>query len=453
MKEFSIVHVSDLHITPGNIDKFNLLIEAIKTNIQHLKIPKHNPVLLLVTGDTVNNPTQKNVGQAETLIYGDKILQDLGLFEIPIIISGNHDVKILGNFLRNKKFTTAFELEPSVKGYDFSPLGLQIIGIDSTKGNFAQGSVSSDKYVEIFLNYYKSENPLKLFALHHNPLPLVDSENKKILGVISDEPFMCLKRPASFLQVASECGSQIVLHGHRHVAGLVQYSVPKATSDGGKQWSNTYVISCPSSTGHDSDNMAGFNILCFELINQKQFVTIHRYIKTETSPYEEIEIKGIEIQLDGNYSMDTVDDFKLKFESLKSHKDYNQNDVDCLLKDIFESDIFQIDPERDNWNEVVFLYKWTTDQIPNLKIDSQMQNSVKSIIDSLNGLVQCILYIHSIPKDDFEEWWMNYEEKQAGLIDRRKLKNSDLRVLQKELLKLYNVLPSNIKNKKVGDYK
>ncbi len=453
MREFSIVHISDLHITSGNTDKFKLLIEAVKANIKHLNIPRHNPILLLVTGDTVDTPSVENVKQAQELISTDVILKQLELFEKPIVIAGNHDTKKHGILGRNKNFIEAFDLGPIVKPYNINDLGLQIVGVDSTRGVFAQGSVSREDYVQIFLNKYKSEGSLMLFALHHHPLPLAAGENHKVLGLINDEPLMYLKSPAGFLQVVTECGSRIVLHGHRHVPGLIRYSLPKLTSAGDKQWSSIYVISCPSSTGHDSNGNAGFNILSFKLINQKQFVTIHRYIKTETSPYEEVETDGIEIELDGNYPWNAIDDFKLKFKSFKKHREYNQDDFNGLLKDIFESDVFQVDPQRNDWDEVLFIYKWTGDQILNLE-NNENESSFKPITDSLNSLVQCVLDIHSISKDKFEKWWKGYEEEKNNLTKRGKLIGLRLNNLQASLIKLRESLAScNIEADGLGDYR
>ena len=450
MREFSVVHISDLHITPDCTDKFDLLINGINTYTNDL--PKHHPILLLVTGDTVESPSRKNVDKATELIGGEEILQRLRLSEEPIMIAGNHDTKGLGVFFRKKTFLKAFGSE-TTKKYDNNDLKLQIVGVDSTRGKLARGKISREDYRKIFSEYYEDgKGFLRLFALHHHPLPLVAGEDHKIFGFVNDERFMYLRSPAGFLQVVSECGSQIVLHGHRHVAGVVRYSLPKVKKNGEIQWSNIYVISCPSSTGHDSGN-TGFNILSFYSIGQKQFVTICRYISTDKTRFERIEPKGIIIELDGNYSWDAFDDFKLKFKSFDGSKDYNQNDVNCLLKDIFKSNVFQIDPKRENWDEVLFSYKLVVDTMPIIKVDTGKKESFEQIRKCMNDIVQRLLDIFSISKDDFEKWRREYEEKKANPIPRKKLINPHLGTLQKGLLNLHEGLISyGIEVGAVGDY-
>lgn len=110
-------------------------------------------------------------------------------------------------------------------------------------------------------------NLVRFVALHHHPLPIADGEGKKELGLIPDESFMYLHCPATFLSSVISIRTHLILHGHRHVAGMTRYSIPATAnivtdaSTDSEAWPSIYVLSCPSSTGKSCD--AGFNIIEF----------------------------------------------------------------------------------------------------------------------------------------------------------------------------------------------
>jgi Icc protein len=296
MRSFTVVHISDLHITGSEQSELQVLTSGITSALNDLKhaIRKYDemvqqfdksapdtdedrvPRILVVTGDVVDSPTEPAL-QAAKAYLGELSKY----FSYTLIVPGNHDVKrFFGNFSRSEDFNKYFNASPNIL---IQGAGLHLIGIDSTPASWARGSVEQNSFDQMVLEMYRAEaipeaerlGLVRIVALHHHPVPLLEGEGEKYFGADA-ENFAYLQRPARFLAACNSIGVSIILHGHRHGMGLRRFSVLAEGGSGiydDSYWKNLYVLACPSSTGKGSD--AGFNVL--RMSDDAHYVDVIRY--------------------------------------------------------------------------------------------------------------------------------------------------------------------------------
>lgn len=232
--------------------------------------------ILVVTGDLVDSPTGANFNKAKDLL---RRLENAVQFHSVFVVPGNHDLKYAGNIPRwvnpfswlgwTAEFHSAFAnrrgVLPQNRVHSVSAPGgesVEIFGYDSNNARFARGKVSDLDILGATgdaLAIARREPPtgaLRIGALHHHPLPLVDGERDRILG-IEAEGLAYMERPATFLDHCRSLGIRLVLHGHRHGGGIRSFSVPDQRSGGVHE---VVAVACPSSTG--CGPYPGLNLVC-----------------------------------------------------------------------------------------------------------------------------------------------------------------------------------------------
>lgn len=292
--EIVIAHLSDLHFTsdmtwPGGTDAD--LLEALVIDISD-----HQPDIIVVTGDVADNDTKNATqedlkkafenarGFLEDLCYKCGELRPLtSLFVIP----GNHDARILGNFLRQdvdkvygswylrtglKLLSRAFAkhlpsgakdhvqnlfrckmdealqpteqsdlqifkniFAPYCESKPLEPLGLYLFCIDSNTEdailNFARGLVTLPEINKLRkeADQWKAkfgenyEAGFKIALVHHHPMPIPETEANKST---EDESFVLLKNAGTLLKTLMEREIDFVLHGHQHCPGYSKAAYP-----------------------------------------------------------------------------------------------------------------------------------------------------------------------------------------------------------------------------------
>lgn len=271
MKQCTIFHVSDLHIT-GN----NASLHELRNKLVSLSDSYPAPRIIVATGDIVDHPTKSALKVASEFFSELKREK----FEI-LLVPGNHDRKSLwGNFFLTNRFTRNLKTELfKTKNY---PNLLTLAGIDSNQSFFAKGRISSNEYDELVSAFsLPKEDELRVAALHHHPIPMAEGESANPDSPISDEDYMYLKRPASFLRGCLESHVSIVLHGHRHVSGVTRYSTvdehsPTGTAPDDLVYGrDLVVIACPSSTYKGKKQ--GFNVIECAVDNDVTIVDVQRF--------------------------------------------------------------------------------------------------------------------------------------------------------------------------------
>ncbi|HXH44554.1 MAG TPA: metallophosphoesterase [Bradyrhizobium sp.] len=284
-RSFVIAQISDLHL-----DGSGRLLPAVET-LRAAICEKMSGVedvpdrILLITGDLVDDPTPRALDEALSVIAS---FRQTGLFTDIQAVAGNHDVKRPSQLAGRHDVYDYLHLPRTAKSVYYRQAGLDLVLLDSNRASLmklASGNLDESTYKAMVADSARlsaefagslgsaaradhiepAENPVRVLALHHHPLPQATGEGKRFLGV-PDEPLMYLAAPATFLEAATSLNVDLVLHGHRHVEGLTRYSIPDpcaTSSESGEAfWRTIYVLSCPSSTGQAGDD-AGFNIIHF----------------------------------------------------------------------------------------------------------------------------------------------------------------------------------------------
>lgn len=390
MRRFFLIHISDLHITGATEDATVLraLTTSVNRELEKLRLQSGANVYVFITGDLVASPTPAALAAAKKFVTSLK--EELPITHEPLIVPGNHDVKHVGGSFFKDKSKAFFETFPTSAGVwhmGFESDGLEVVGVDSNGGaSFAKGRLDSNSYNELVVAANNLANQvrkhgsqpnsegtanLRVLALHHHPLPLADGEGFKEIGFIPDEGFMYLQSPATFLNAAMSLGCHLVLHGHRHVSGLVRYSVPTRTSyprdhlSEEEAWSTMYVLSCPSSTGAGRTD-AGFNILEFsEHPGPSSFTPelgIHRFTRPKNAgAFEPVDSRGsrnhLRLQLGKSLERDIA---LTHYMSVKSQPDgVARNDLLADASTLFNRRAFVLHEVESDWAEALYVFTIT----------------------------------------------------------------------------------------------
>jgi 3',5'-cyclic-AMP phosphodiesterase len=284
-RSFVIVQISDLHLDGSGrlLGTIEALTAAIREGMAAFSgLPDR---ILLITGDLVQEPTPRALGEALAVIAA---FRQSGLFTDIQAVAGNRDLRRPGQRAGRHDAYDYLHLPRTSKSVYYRQAGLDLLLLDSNRACLTmsdgvavdpsayRATIADSARLSVELagglggagraDYAEpAENLVRVLALHHHPLPQATGEAKRFLGV-PDEPLMYLAAPATFLEAATSLGVDLVLHGHRHVEGLTRYSIPDpraARSEGQEAfWRMIYLLSCPSSTGQAGDD-AGFNLIHF----------------------------------------------------------------------------------------------------------------------------------------------------------------------------------------------
>jgi predicted MPP superfamily phosphohydrolase len=211
-----IAHISDLHFGREHTEK----LAHVKKRLEEI-----SPHIVVITGDTVDEPKSANFRSAKTFL---QYLSNKGwtFFLLP----GNHDRH---GEIDLEKWKEAFERQ---KSYDCKFLKLKhgqyltLFLLDSTGGQYeskiettlanvlqVKGRIDDDQ-LHWMTNIHKwlldnrrveFLNSFKVVALHHHPLPTSVKTNYKDL-------VLSLENAGEVLDLFTKIQVDLVLHGHQH---------------------------------------------------------------------------------------------------------------------------------------------------------------------------------------------------------------------------------------------
>lgn len=272
----TILHISDLHFGSGLTG--GPANQAIVEMLNGLMKPEPGststgldfvlPDYIVVSGDLVESPTPWAMKRAYNFIC--TLAEKAGVRpEHVLVIPGNHDYKIMGNLGLGRASRVPFEVyfrgdwqsrgdwksrrnwitnargarwrqftrlifNSLVPGgtelgdqtpHVFDPdRGVVIFGIQSTPvfQSFATGQVTSEQVSrltnELVNNRMQWADLFKVVAVHHHPLPM--SYDKTNARARLEESGMVFYNAGGFLRELSRHGIDLILHGHKHVAGF-----------------------------------------------------------------------------------------------------------------------------------------------------------------------------------------------------------------------------------------
>jgi 3',5'-cyclic-AMP phosphodiesterase len=198
-----IAQISDLHCGSPYFDA-HLLETAVKETIAL------RPDLVVIGGDLTAE------GYAHEFRAAEEALEPLFANGLrTLVIPGNHDAKNVGylhfrdafgpgdNPAKGDRYMTF--MGPTVNG-DAAPLAVNVVAIDSTKPDLAEGEVGRERY-DWIRDRFQSWADLRVFVLHHHLVPVPGTGRER--NTVWDS--------GDVLALLDELDVHLVLSGHKHV--------------------------------------------------------------------------------------------------------------------------------------------------------------------------------------------------------------------------------------------
>ncbi|HXP70778.1 MAG TPA: metallophosphoesterase [Candidatus Dormibacteraeota bacterium] len=247
----TIAQISDLHMN-RRVDP------NVVSMLKHLLANIH-PDILVISGDLANQPVPWQMKRAAKLV---EEINSLLKCRFTLVIPGNHDFKFWGNIGLRRLSRIPFEIyfrqdglhqrkiwrlkksfklalnalwwngkemrEPLIR-HDEPNLGLVIFAINSNTLTemMAAGEVIPRDLQELYGQYDKAtkENSqfeflYKIAVVHHHPAPIADAPYDAIARI--QDTFMIFYNAGLFVRELSRRGFNLVMHGHKHVAGFLR---------------------------------------------------------------------------------------------------------------------------------------------------------------------------------------------------------------------------------------
>jgi calcineurin-like phosphoesterase family protein len=250
-----IAQISDLHINRKNDDN---VIGMLKTILR-----KVHPQVLIISGDLANQPMFWQMKKAARIVQ--EIQESCNPARL-LVMPGNHDYKAWGNVGLRRLTRIPFEVyfrrnglgmswgtrvglivrlalnslywkgkdmrEPLIVDLflDRPDFGLAVFLINSNTLTemMAAGKVEPPDLQELYRRFDQMENSpasrflYKIAVVHHHPAPIADAPSDAISRI--QDSFMIFYNAGLFVRELSRRGFNLVLHGHKHVAGLLSIS-------------------------------------------------------------------------------------------------------------------------------------------------------------------------------------------------------------------------------------
>jgi predicted MPP superfamily phosphohydrolase len=252
-----IAHISDVHWESGD--------QAVTDRLAVALAAEH-PDVLVFTGDLVNNPWRVPWAKPwlMDLCRACQIDPDKNLLVIP----GNHDNRLLGNFgfrpLTGLPFRLSFRKLMRRRIVRFADLGVTFFRFDSNPLmlGFARGKIGWWEFYRLkrewnslsAVDRTQIDSSVKIALVHHHPVPIPFEGSDR---------FLVLKDAHRFMQFLAERKIDVVLHGHMHRAPYSLVSLGTC----GKEARVLEVLGAGSVIKYSPDHDPrghNFNLLCVE---------------------------------------------------------------------------------------------------------------------------------------------------------------------------------------------
>jgi len=256
-KRATIVQISDLHMN-RKVDKS--IIKMLNSIIVEV-----NPDILIVSGDLANQPFPWQMKRAARVV---REIEQSARPSRTIVIPGNHDYKLWGSVGLRRLTRIPFEIYFRKSGLDHKwwwrvvesaklslnalwwkgtemrepvqahvleerpELGVALftINTNSLTEMMAAGKVESKDFQELYSKFDTVASRMhptfdfyyKIAIVHHHPAPIADAPYDAFARF--EESFMIFYNAGLFVRELSRRGFNLVLHGHKHVAGFLRIS-------------------------------------------------------------------------------------------------------------------------------------------------------------------------------------------------------------------------------------
>jgi 3',5'-cyclic AMP phosphodiesterase CpdA len=184
---FVIAHISDLHC--GSRYHIPSLATRVVDELNELE-----PDVVVVTGDLTDMGFRQEFKQAQRLL--DRI-------DCPnrLVMMGNHDARNVGD----EHFTEFF----GARSRELRTEGIRLLGLDSSEPDLDSGRVGRERYRWIEERFSEPDE-FKVVCMHHHLVPVPGTGRER--NIVYDA--------GDLLRVLSNCGTDLVLCGHKHVPNV-----------------------------------------------------------------------------------------------------------------------------------------------------------------------------------------------------------------------------------------
>lgn len=219
-EEFTIVHVSDLHVGSQYFIP-NLMSRAIE------EINELDPDIIVATGDLTDEGFKQEYKTARVFFDSLKCKN-------AVVVPGNHDSRNVGYL----HFEDLFGQRDNCLLFK----DIVVVGMDSSEPDLDYGRIGRERYGWLKEKFDVPAN-LKIFTLHHHLIPVPGTGRER--NTIHDA--------GDLLEVIVEIGINVILCGHKHVPHLWHFE-------------NIVVINAGTLT---SLRLRGFNKPCYNVLRIK----------------------------------------------------------------------------------------------------------------------------------------------------------------------------------------
>jgi calcineurin-like phosphoesterase family protein len=249
-----LLHLSDLHFGAKSVAENVVTLEA------HLDKVIKQVDRVVITGDLFNTPDRTFAAAFRNF---DHRLQRLMSGKSPIVIPGNHDIRLLGNLGSFYEHIPGTRWQPVVVDEE---IGVNFSCFNSCEeGQFARGRISKEQLQRVggdlhneLATHPEYEEHLNVALVHHHPFSFKTAEKRtfvqRVLAVLgmNEETFLQMVDPEEFLNWCARWRVSAVLHGHKHVA---RHMTARISPEGSAAYDVT-AIGCGSSLGAEGSPMS-----------------------------------------------------------------------------------------------------------------------------------------------------------------------------------------------------
>lgn len=270
-----LLHLSDLHFGTDDAVENQPLLNAELHNIVK------SVDRVVITGDLFDTPN-KNYASLFTAFQGNITRLASGLE--PIVITGNHDQRMIGLFGDNYKQVAS--ICPMKVIVDDHSHMIFICFNSSEEGSFARGKITQSQFRHLGGEYRtliaarpELKQYLPIVLVHHHPFSFDVQPETWIQRALSkiglrDELFLEMANAEDLHHWCLDWKVKTILHGHKHKARYVERKVSR---DDGSESMLLTAIGCGSSLGAEGSPVS-YNMLEWEPQAQRWVVSFFESI-------------------------------------------------------------------------------------------------------------------------------------------------------------------------------
>ncbi|MGO9995834.1 MAG: metallophosphoesterase family protein [Steroidobacteraceae bacterium] len=264
MRSRRLLHLSDLHFGTGDATENQPLLEA------ELRDIVKSVDRVVITGDLFDTPNQ-NYATLFTTFRNN--ITHLAGGRVPIVITGNHDQRMIGLF--GDTYKQVALIGPTKVEVDDDCQMIFICFNSSVRGSWARGKITKSQFRHLGAEYRtltaarpELKTYLPVVLVHHHPFSFdVSAESwiQRTLNAVGlrDESFLEMVDSGDLHRWCLDWKVKTILHGHKHKARYVEREISRDN-----ERMDLTAIGCGSSLGAEGSPVS-YNMLEWDPHSQR----------------------------------------------------------------------------------------------------------------------------------------------------------------------------------------